>query len=64
MASTLPTKTQSEEDAKFAHRRRILEQEKRKTRKLKTFVANVKFFSALDRALKISIPSQATDVAL
>ena len=62
MASTLPTKTQSAEDAKFAHRRQILEEEK--TQKLKTFVANVKFFSAFDRALKISIPSQATNVAL
>ena len=41
-----------------------MQQEKRKTQKLKIYVASAKFFFVLGNALKISIPNLATDAEL
>ena len=61
MVSILPTNTQIVEDAEFARKRQVLQPEKRKTQKLKISVVNVKFTFVLANALKISIPSLATE---
>ena len=55
------TKTQSVEVLSVLTEEKCSNGKKRKTQKLKIFVASVKCFFVLGNALKISIPSLATD---